>query len=293
MVTGDFTRLLNETGKALFAERNKRSKPAADTKILTSWNAIMLRGYLDAYTATGNNAYLQKALINAAFLEKNMLTQDGHLMRNYKDGKASVNGFLDDYAWMAWAYIKLYQVTFNKHWLVQAKKITDYALVNFYDNASGIFYYTAANSVSLVVRKMEVQDNVIPSSNAVMAGVLYSLGTFFADSNYMNKSSRILSVVSGKMNEMPDYYAQWCLLSGLNAHGSYEVAVMGENAMSRNLDLQKNYLPTCLFMGETNDENLPLLKDKLPIGKTMIYICSNSVCKFPVEEVENALRQIK
>ncbi|MEQ1796832.1 MAG: thioredoxin domain-containing protein [Lacibacter sp.] len=291
--TAEFTHLLNEARNALFVARNKRLQPTADTKILTSWNAIMLRGYLDAYTATGNEAYLQKALINAAFLEKNMLSPDGSLKRNYKDGKASVNAFLDDYAWMSWAYIKLYQVTFNKHWLIQAKKITDYSLENFYDKASGMFYYAAANSVNLVVKKMEVQDNVIPSSNAVMAGVLYSLGTFFSDSNYVNKSLRMLSVVSGNMNKMPEYYAQWCLLSGLKAYGSYEVAVMGTNALTRNLDLQRNYLPTCLFMGETNNENLPLLKDKFQNGKTMIYICSNEVCKFPVEAVENALRQIK
>lgn len=289
----DFNRLLNEARNALFAERNKRLQPTADTKILTSWNAVMLRGYLDAYTATGNDLYLQKALINAAFLEKNMLSPDGSLMRNYKDGKVSVNAFLDDYAWMSWAYIKLYEVTFNKHWLLQAKKITDYSLVNFYDHASGMFYYAAVNSPNLVVKKMEVQDNVIPSSNAVMAGVLYSLGTFFSDSNYVNKSLRMLSVVKGRMNEAPSYYAQWCLLSGLKAYGSYEVAVMGRDALSKNRDLQKNYLPTCLFMGDTDKENLPLLKDKLQSGKTMIYICSNSFCKLPVEGVENALRQIK
>jgi uncharacterized protein YyaL (SSP411 family) len=156
-----------------------------------------------------------------------------------------------------------------------------------------MFYYVAVNSANLVVRKMEVQDNVIPSSNAVMSEVLFSLGTFFSDTNYVTKSLRMLSIAAGKMNEAPAYYAQWCLLSGVKAYGSYEVAVMGRDALNKNMALQKNYLPTCLFMGDTNIESLPLLKDKLQPGKTMIYICSNSICKFPVEGVEKALSQIR
>lgn len=289
----DFSSQLNKTRQALFAERNKRKKPAVDDKILTSWNAIMLKAYLDAFAATGNETYLQKATTNAEFLEKNMLGKDGRLLRSYKDGKASVDAFLDDYAWLASAYLKLYQVTFNKHWLMQAKLITDYSLGHFYDPSSGMFFYTATNAANLVVRKIDIQDHVIPSSNAVMAGVLYSLATFLSDSNYLNKSTRMLTVAAGKMNEQPAWYAQWCSLSGLMTYGTFEVAVMGSEAQTRNRELQKKYLPDCLFMGSTNEENLPLLQDKLPANKTIIYVCTNATCKLPVESVAKAWNQIK
>jgi uncharacterized protein len=289
----EFNQLLSTTRKSLLEERSKRNKPTADTKILTSWNAIMLKGYADAYSATADKTYLQRALAIAVFLEKNMLAKDGKLMRNFKDGKVSVNAFLDDYAWLAHAYIKLYQVTFNKHWLTQAKKITDYALVNFYDTTSGLFYYSSVNSTQLVLNKMEVRDNNLPSSNAIMATVLYELGVFFSEEHYSAKSSRMLSVVSQKMYEAPVYYTQWCWLSGLIAHGINEVVIMGEDAERKNIELQKKYLPTCFILGGTDKEDLPLLEGRLQDGKTMIYVCSDRICKLPVDEVDKALRQIK
>jgi uncharacterized protein len=288
----DFNRMLENTRKALFTERNKRNKPTADTKILTSWNAIMIKGYADAYSATSDKAYLQKALASAIFLENNMLSKDGRLMRNFKEGKVSVNAFLDDYAWLAHAYIKLYQVTFDKHWLTQSKKITDYALINFYDTASGMFYYSSANSPHLILNKMEIRDNAFPSSNGIMATVLYELGTFFSEEHYLAKSSRMLSTISTKMYETPAYYTQWCWLSGLKAYGTNEVAIMGEDAEKKNIELQKSYLPTCFFMGATYKEDLPLLEGKLQASRTMIYVCTNRTCKLPVDEVEKALRQI-
>jgi uncharacterized protein YyaL (SSP411 family) len=289
----DFNSRFNKTRQALFAERNKRKKPTVDDKILTSWNAIMLKAYLDAFTATGSENFLQKAITNAEFLEKNMLSKEGCLLRSYKSGKATINAFLDDYAWLSLAYLKLYQVTFNQHWLKQAKLITDYAVIHFYDPSSGMFYYTALNDEKLVVRKTDIQDHVIPSSNAVMATVLYSLATFYSDSSYFNKSNRMLSVISGKMQEQPAYYAQWGQLSGWVNFGTFEVAVMGNDALAKNRALQKKYLPVCLFMGATNEENLPILQDKLQVNKTMIYVCTNATCKLPVESVERALNQIK
>ena len=102
-----FIELLDESKAKMLAERNKRLKPAVDDKILTSWNALIIKGYADAYTALGNEAYLKKALSLAAFLEKNMLQSNGQLWRNFTGGKASVDAFLDDYAFMAKAYIRL------------------------------------------------------------------------------------------------------------------------------------------------------------------------------------------
>lgn len=290
---GTFSNSLNAIKKTLLAERNKRSKPATDTKILTAWNAIMLKGYADAYAATGNEAYLAKALTNAKFLEKNMMAKNGGLKRNYKDGKATIDGFLDDYAWLAKAFVRLYQVCFDKHWLLSAKQITEYALANFYDKESGIFYYTAAGSSNLAVRKMEIVDNAIPSSNAILGTVLYELGIYFDRTDYSDHSIRMFSSVREKTSTQPAYFAQWCSLAGLLSYGICEVAIMGKDADRKSGELQKNYLPTCFFMGETDEENLPLLNGKLPADKTLIYVCVNKTCKRPVEEVNMGLDQIK
>jgi uncharacterized protein YyaL (SSP411 family) len=291
-----FINKLDNSRQFFLTERNKRVKPSTDTKILASWNAIMQKGYIDAVTATGGAAYLARAEENAKFLEKNMMDKDGHLWRNFKDGKASIDAFLDDYAWLTRAWIRLYQVTFDKHWLTQARLLTEYAIAHFYDAGSGLFYYTLANSQNsreLAIRKMEIADNAIPSSNAIMAENLYQLGVYFENDDFTRKCSGMLAKIAGKMNSLASYYSQWCAVAGLISHGTYEVAIMGRDADKKNLELQRNYLPTSLYMGSTDEENLPLLENKLPAGKTLVYVCKNRTCRFPVEEVSKALEQMK
>ncbi len=288
-----FITQLNETKAGLLKERNKRKKPSVDTKILTAWNAMMLKGYVDAYTAIGDENYLAKAIGIAKFLEKNVMSSAGSLKRNFKDGKASIDGFLDDHAWSAYAFIRLYQASFNIHWLGLAKKIADNAVENFYNGNTNLFYYSTGKDASLVVRKTETDDDVIPSANSIMANVLYSLGVIYDNISYTDISKGMLVSISAKMKVFPVYHSQWCSLSGLFSIGTYEVMVMGKDAIAKNKELQKNYLPDCVIMGETDEENLPLLESKLPENKTLIYVCTNKVCKKPVEGVPDALIQIK
>jgi uncharacterized protein YyaL (SSP411 family) len=288
----DFDKILNTAKTTLLSERNKRDKPATDDKILTSWNALMLKGFVDAYAATGEESYLNVALSNARFIEKNLMDNKGRLWRNYKDGRASVNAFLDDYALLARAFMRLYQVTFDKHWLILSQRLTDDAIKNFYDPKSGFFFYTSHGSQNVVVRKFEIADNVIPSSNAIMAEVLYCLNTYFENEDYLNKSSAMLSRISGQINSGTAFYTQWCFVAGMFSHGTYEVAIMGKDAVKKNLDLQKAYLPEGIFMGATEEENLPLLENKMSVNKTLIYVCTNKTCKLPVEEVNTALIQL-
>ena len=286
-----FTSVLATAKTALLQERNKREKPATDNKIITAWNALMLKGYLDAYAALGEQGFLNKALKNARFLENTMLKKDGSLFRNYANGKHSVPAFLDDYAFLARSFIRLYQLTFDKHWLSIARQLTDHALQNFYDPKSGMFFYTSTNATN-IVRKLEIADNAIPSSNSVMAEVLYNLSIYFERDDYLKKSSLMLGKLSSQMKSGTVYYAQWCFLAGLFAHGTNEIAIMGKDALSKNHQLQQTYLPQAIFMGSEEEENLPLLENKLSPGKTLIYVCTNKTCKMPVTEVNAALTQL-
>jgi uncharacterized protein YyaL (SSP411 family) len=139
------------------------------------------------------------------------MVADDHVHRNYKDGRVTIDAFLDDYALLAKAYIRLYQATLDKHWLLLSQKLTDQAIKNFYDRRSGLFYYTATGSENLVVRKMEVIDNAIPSSNAVMAEVLYDLSIYFENDDYLAKSSAMLKKLSGQMiRALPIYTMVLC-----------------------------------------------------------------------------------
>ena len=282
---------LESAERELLRARGKRVAPSTDDKILTSWNALMLKGFLDAYFALGDSKYLQNALANARFLEKNMIRQDGRLWRNFKDGKAATDAFLDDYALLAKAFIQLYQATLDIHWLGKARVVTDYAVEHFRDEKRGIFYYTSADSENLVVRTVEMADNVIPSSNSVFAEVLYLLGEYYAEDLYIQMSSAMLRYVTNELTGDQPFYANWANLLGRVTYQPYEVAVVGDDALAKLKELQVHYLPTTIFMGGS-EEDLPLLKNKQVDQRTIIYVCRNKTCKMPEEDVGRAMQQL-
>ncbi len=270
--------------------RKKREKPSLDDKILTSWNALMLSGYLDAYWAFGNPEYLKAATANGEFLKINMVREGGQLWRSYSNNRASIDAFLDDYALLANAFIHLYQATFDMEWLKQARSIANYAVLHFKDESTGFFYYTSDAS-NLIVRKMEIADHVMPSSNSVMAEVLFKLGQYYSDEFYLKTSNNMIQHVSPEMVENGPYRAHWASLLGTMNFRQYEIAIMGDSAHAISKELMKNYLPNVLLMGGTT-ENLPLLENKYVADKNIIYVCHDKVCKLPVTEVEMALKQM-
>jgi len=277
----------------LLKSRDDRIRPSTDDKALTSWNALMLAAFADAFIATGDGHYLEVALKNAAFLESKMVQDNGALWRNYKDGKATIAGFLDDHALLAQAFIQLYQVTFDLHWLEKARSITDFSLEHFRDEKTGMFYFTSDSSEDLIARKMELADNVIPSSNSVLAGVLFHLGEFYQQPSYTVQGKIMLNqIMKSRTGSQTLFYANWLRQAGWYAYQPYEVAVLGERAGDVSLRLQQDYFPLAIFLGGS-EEHLPLLENKYVDGKTIIYVCRNRVCKLPVEDVNKAFEQLR
>ncbi len=283
---------LSAANKALLTARNNKEKPSVDDKVLSSWNALLLKGFADAYGAFGDKACLEAAIENARFLEKR-ISSDGKLCRTYNEGKINLSAFLDDYSFLASAYTRLYQVSFDKHWLSLARLLTDYSINNFYASGTGMFYYSSLLSDSNVVRKIELADNVLPSSNAVMAGVLYNLGIYFDNEGYIDRSKAMLSKLWRHLLEnKTEFYGSWCFMAGLFSYGTNEVAIMGKQAIEKNRQLQKSYQPSSVFMGAVTGPNLPYLQGKDKPGETLIYVCTNGVCKRPVAEAGAALAEL-
>ena len=275
---------------ALLKVRQKRIHPSIDNKILTSWNAIMLKGYLDAYFSLGDPSYLKIALSNAHFLKKNMMDKEGKLYRNYNLGESTIDAFLDDYALLAKAYIHLYQATFDTQWLEEARSLVEFAIENFRDDESGLFYYTSKQAENLVARKMELLDNVIPSSNSILAESIYLLGIYYDQDSYTAMSRAMTNKLEAELSTSVSY-THWANLMGLMQHPAYQVAVMGHEALKKTTLLRRHFLPNAVFMGGAM-ENLPLLKNKLVEGRTIVYVCQNRVCKLPVEDVQLAVKQL-
>ena len=290
----DLNDKINLVRSKLMKVRDQRIRPGTDDKILTSWNALMLKGYVDAYKAFGNPAYLKRALKNAVFIEQEM-REGNRLNRNFKDGKSVINGFLDDYALLIDAYIALYQVTFDQMWLNKAKSFNDYAIEHFFDKSTGLFFYTSDLDPPLIARKKELSDNVIPASNSIMARNLFHLGTYFYNQEYIDKSKQMLLNVVNKIQEteQPSFYSNWCNLLLSVTNTPYEIAIVGPNAANLRNQLMTNHLPNAMLLGGTTEGTLELLQDKLQEGETYIYVCQNKSCKLPVTEVGKALELMK
>jgi len=283
---------ISKLNKIVLKERAKRIRPGLDDKVLASWNGLMLKGYVDAFRAFEDSIFLEKALKNASFLKEKMIDKDYRIWRNYKNGKASINGFLDDYAFVVEAYIALYQATFEEKWLSLAKNITDYAIDHFYDERSGMFFYTSDLDPKLIARKMELHDNVIPGSNSAMARNLYYLGHLFYSDKYTEMAAQMLHNVREDIKKSGAYYSNWGILLAHFAYGLKEVAITGEDALNFRKQLDKNYLPQCILAGNKKQSQLPILKERLQEGKTTIYVCENRVCKLPVYSIEEAINHI-
>lgn len=287
-----FDSVINHSRNVLLQVRNTRVRPGLDDKSLTAWNALMLKGYADAYRVFGNPEYLQKALANAAFLRKKQIQKDGRLYRSFKDGTSSVNGFADDYSFTIEAFVALYQVTFDEQWLFEADQLMKYALAHFYDEKGGMFYYTSVEDEKLITRSREIADNVIPSSNSSMAKGLFLLGTYLYKQEYIDRARRMLSGVSENVVSQAPYFSNWAILQNWFTWPPYEVAIVGENAETFRKEWENQYSPNVFLLGGKTEGKLELLENKKVEGATYIYVCQDKMCKFPVQTVPEAVKLV-
>ena len=276
----------------LFKEREKRVRPGLDDKILTSWNALMLCGYIDAYSAFGEKKFLDAALMNGNFILTNLMKEDGRLDRNYKLGKSSINAFLDDYAYTIEAFIKLYEATFDESWLFKAKSLADYALQHFSDSESGFFFFTSDEDDKLIARKIDFSDNVTPSSNSSLATGLFKLSKYFYNEKYKAISKKLILAMKESIFKNPAFHANWLNTASYLTYPYFEVAIVGDDFESLKNETSQKFLPNISILGGGSASTIELLNDKYVDGKTIIYVCENKVCQLPVEEVSKAIDQI-
>ncbi len=288
----DLITKINHWKALLLEERNQRNKPNLDDKILTSWNALMLQGYVDAYRAFGDENYLQKAIDIAAFLLEKQLRSDGGLHRSFKNGKSSINGYSEDYATVISALISLYEITFNDKYLKESKKLMNYTIHNFYDASSAMFFYTSNKDKSLITRKIEIIDGVINSSNSMLANSLFKLGHYYYDPKMIQRSEQMLNNLKTAILKNPLNYSNWLHLMTNFTNPYYEVAIVGAEANALNKQLGTHYLPNILITGAKKDSEQPLLKNKYIPGNTFIYVCVHGTCKLPVNTIPQTIHLI-
>lgn len=277
--------------KQLLAERLKRSRPRLDDKCLTSWNAIMLKGYADAYKALQEEEYLKAAIANAHFITKKLWSPEGNLFHSYKNGSSTINAYLEDYSFVIDAFIALYEITLDEKWLYNAKQLTDYCFEYFYEQESGFFTFTSSLDEALIARHFETEDNVMPASNSVMANNLIKLGIYFSNPFYEKTVATMLKKIIAVI-DYPSAFSNW-----LNAYLDFsgrnrELAITGKEALELARQINNGYYPNIVLAGSVNASTLPFLENRFDDNKTLLYLCENKSCLLPTEdfsEVKNKL----
>jgi len=282
---------LQRAKQKLFNERQKRIRPGLDDKILLSWNALMITACCKAYSALREKKYLNLAVNNVAFLETNLRDRHGNWYHCWKN-KAKYPAFLDDFAYLGQAYIQLQQATGINAYLEKAKELTVFTIQNFSGEDAVLFYFTSAQQNDVLVRKKEVYDGATPSGNAVMATNLYYLSLVFDNTEWKERTEKMIQSLGKAIVRYPSSFAIWAVLLEQLEHGWKEIAIIGDDAGKFLADINKVYLPgKIVLISDKENRHFELLKDKtVKDGATLIYLCRNYSCKAPVNSVEILLQ---
>lgn len=277
----------------LLQHRTSRIRPGLDDKTLTSWNALALEGLCDAARTFGDEQFKNLALKNGQFMAGHLFTPESGLWHTWKNGKASIAGFLEDYALAIQAFISLWEISGDEEWAFRAKKLTAYTLKHFFDNAQNLFLFNTKSSSEVISNHYQTEDNVIAASNSVMALNLIRLSRIFSEPDYERLARRMARTMVSNFASYPYAYANWGRLMLLLTEGTREVAVVGEKCLEPISRLQKNYAPCTIWAFAQRATSVPILQNRYVKGKTLIYVCRNGSCHMPVETVEEAMNVLQ
>jgi uncharacterized protein YyaL (SSP411 family) len=221
-----------------------------------------------------------------------MMSGEGRLNRNYKNGRSTINAFLDDYAYTIEAFISLYETTFDESWIFTAKKLADYAIQHFKERNLNFFIFTSKIDEPLIARKIDFSDNVTPASNSSMALALFKLSHFFYTESYEELAYNMLNSIKQFAVMNPTFHSYW-LMAALNLVFRYfEVGIVGDNLEREKENITKMFLPNIILFGARREGTLEILKGRYVPDKTLFYVCENRVCQLPVEDLPQAVNQI-
>ncbi|MEZ4737830.1 MAG: hypothetical protein R2818_00330 [Flavobacteriales bacterium] len=215
---------------------------------------------------------------------------NGGLWHLYKDSKASINSYLEDYCFTIEALVAC-AASPDERWLTEARALAEHAIRHFRDPASGTFHFTSDLDPALIARPTELHDNVIPASNSSMAKGLYQLGLLFDDERYLRMSTDLLATIAPRMKGYPSGHSNWAQLMLAHTFPYAEIAITGKEALSLRSGFAPHYLPNRQFLGSSTTSALPLLKDKFFQAST-IFVCVEKACQLPVTSVDEALKLI-
>ena len=287
-----------------FKVREKRIHPHKDDKILTDWNGLMIAALAKGGLVFEEKSFENEARLAADFIMSRMKDTNGRLLHRYREGEAGIIANLDDYAFMIWGLIELYEASFDVKYLRWALELNESMLEHFWDSAGGGFFFTPDDGENLLVRKKEVYDGAIPSGNAVAMHNLLRLARLTGRSEFDEQASRISKAFSDQINQFPSGYTQFLSSLDLGIGPSYEVILADPSQDGGAKELLKafrtRYIPNLVVIYRPSGERLnemveiaPFVADNPPLnGEPTAYVCRNKTCYKPTTDPGEMLKRL-
>jgi uncharacterized protein YyaL (SSP411 family) len=295
---------LESTRKQIFEVREKRIRPHKDDKVLTDWNGLMIAAFAKAGYILNEPKYIQVAEKAVNFILNQMKNPNGRLLHRYREGGADILAFLDDYAFLIWGLINLYEATFNTLYLKKAVELTEEQLELFWDNLIGAFFFTAEDAESLLTRQKETYDGAIPSGNSVAMLNLLRLAQLTGNDNYEKKADYLGRVFAENVRANPVAHSLMMVAVDYAVGPTYSLVIAGdtgnEDTNSMLDEIRKQFLPnkSLIFRPtEKSNQEIDNLSNFIQFfdkyeGKATAYVCINKTCKAPTNDINKALEYL-
>jgi uncharacterized protein YyaL (SSP411 family) len=302
MSTKDLEERIESLRKILFEIREKRERPLRDDKILTDWNGLMIAALAKASRAFNRQDYAETADKASDFIFRNMRLKDGGLLHRHREGESKINGYADDYAFLIWGQIELYETSFEERHLSKALELIDIFISQFWDDKDGAFFFTANTSDTLFVRQKESYDGATPSSNSVSMMNLLRLSRMTGRTEYDEKAERISRLFSGSVNTHPSAYTQMLCAIDFALGPTHEIIISGHsgaedtNKMVRTV--QEEFIPNTVVLFVPTDKDNPAIlqlapftrQQQMPKVRATAFVCSNFSCQQPTSDPSHLLK---
>ncbi len=296
---------LSEGRRILLEAREQRIKPGLDDKVLTSWNGLMIIAMARGFRVLGDQKFLDSAAKTARFARET-LVKDGRLLATYREGRAKLPAYLDDYAFLMGGLLELYQSDFDIAWLDEATRLAKEMVRLFWDENHGGFFFTGSDHESLIMRSKTGYDGAIPAGNAVAASYLLKLATYSGQSDFEARGQETIHAFHAQMNRSPSGFAQMLAALDYYLGAKREVAVVGSASAATTKDALAKIWglftpneavalldPSWPHRNEV-EQKVPLLTGKTPAnGEPRFYLCENYACQAPTENLEDVLAALR
>jgi uncharacterized protein YyaL (SSP411 family) len=296
----DLTRLetvLEDARGRLFQIREKRVHPLKDDKILTSWNGLMIAAFAKGYQVLGHQAYVDAAQRAAGFILRNLRTADGRLLRRYRQGDSAYPGYLDDYAFLVWGLIELYEAIFEISYLEEAIALNDTMIDIFWDKQGGGLYFTGKGNEPLITRSKEIYDGALPSGNSVAALNFLRLGRMTGNVDLEHRAEQLVQAFSSQVTDQPMAYTQLLIALDFMIGPSREIVIAGDPSLNTTRAMvsivQRRFLPNKVLLlrrqgpeGKRLSALSPFVEAMTPLNhQPTVYLCEQYACQVPIKDV--------